>query len=68
MKISDLIVQLEFVKEQYGDLQCAVYAESGVQPVKPPRVHVLQEFDFGASELMKPGGRLAVLWSKPTVG
>lgn len=68
MKITDLIAQLDFVKEQYGDLECAIYADTGVQPVKPPRVHVLQEFDFGAPELMRSGGRLAVLWSKPLIG
>ena len=67
MKITELIAQLDFVKEQYGDLDCAVYADSGIQPVKPPRVHVLQDFDFGALELMKTGGRLAVLWTKPAV-
>jgi hypothetical protein len=68
MKIADLIAQLEFVKEQYGDLECAVYADSGIQPVKPPRVHVLQDFDFGSAELLKNGRRLAVLWSKPGIG
>ena len=68
MRITELITQLDFVKEQYGDLECAVYSESGMQPVKPPRIHVLQGFDFGAPELMKNGARLAILWSKPAIG
>lgn len=68
MKITDLIACLDSVREKYGDLECAVYAESGVQPVKLPRVHVLQDFDFGASDLMKTGDRVAVLWSKPGIG
>ena len=48
MKITELIAQLDFVREQYGDLDCAVYAESGLQRVKPARVYVQQDFDFGA--------------------
>jgi hypothetical protein len=59
---------LDFVREKYGDLECAVHAESEVPPVKLPRVHVLQDFDFGASDLMKTGDRVTVLWPKPGIG
>ena len=67
MKITELIAQLDFVREQYGDLDCAVYAESGLQRVKPARVHVQQDFDFGAPDLVKTGSRVVLLWSKPTI-
>ncbi len=67
MKISDLVSQLAWLKEKHGDLDCAVYDETGIQPLRGLRVYTLQGFDFGRIEGRKTGDRLALLWSKPGI-
>jgi hypothetical protein len=62
LKISDLIAHLEIMKEDHGDLDCAVYADSGVQPVGRPKIYALQDFDFGKIDGRRTGERLAMLW------
>ena len=67
MKISDLISQLGRLKDNYGDLDCAVYDETGIQPLRSLRVYSLQGFDFGRIEGRKTGDRLALVWTKPGI-
>jgi hypothetical protein len=67
MKISDLISQLDWLKENYGDIECAVYDETGIQPLRALKVYTLQDFDFGRIDGRKTGDRLALVWTKPGI-
>jgi hypothetical protein len=67
VKISDLVPQLDWLKDNYGDLECAVYDDSGIQPLRSLRVYCLQDFDFGRIGGRKTGDRLALVWSKPGI-
>jgi hypothetical protein len=67
MKISELLAQLEWLKENYGDLDCAVYDTEGIQPLRSVKVYSLQGFDFGRIEGRKTGDQLALVWSKPGI-
>ena len=64
MKISDLTARLDALREQHGDLDCVVYPVSGIEPVRQPRVKVLQDFDFGQLGIRRTGERVIVIWSK----
>jgi hypothetical protein len=67
MKLSDLISQLDWLKDNYGDLDCAVYDETGIQPLRGLMVYPLQDFDFGRIQGRKTGDRMALVWSKPGI-
>lgn len=67
MRISELIKHLEALQEDQGDLECAVYADVGIQPVQGPKVHALQDFDFGYQDFLKTGTRIALLWERPPI-
>jgi hypothetical protein len=67
MKISDLVAQLDRLKDNHGDLDCAVYDETGIQPLRGLRVYPLQDFDFGRIGGLKTGDHLALGWSKPGI-
>ena len=67
MKISEMLEQLEWLKGSYGDLDCAVYDETGIQPLRSLKVYSVQDFDFGRIDGRKTGDRLALVWSKPGI-
>ena len=64
MKIGKLIEQLGFLQQHYGDLDCVVYADAGIDPVKRARLHVLQDFDFGNLGSKRTGDRVVVVWAR----
>lgn len=64
MKLSELAAQLNFLQEHYGDLECVVYADAGIESITRAKMHVLQDFDFGSIGSRKTGDRVAMIWSR----
>jgi hypothetical protein len=64
MKLSALAAQLNLLQEQYGDLECVVYADAGIESVTRAKIHVLQDFDFGSIGSHKTGDRVVMIWSR----
>ena len=64
MKLSKLVKQLTLLQEIHGDLEAHVYVDSGIEPITNPRIHVLQDFDFGSLGSRKTGDQVALIWSR----
>ena len=64
MKISEMIRQLTDLHNRYGDLECVVYATTGIEPFQRARAHVVQPYDFGSIDKKVVGGKVAMLWER----
>ncbi len=64
MRISELRNHLAYLEANFGDLDCVVYGDHGIFPIKAPRIHILQDYDFGRLSDYRTGDKVAVIWSK----
>jgi hypothetical protein len=65
MRISSLIAQLRFLRDNYGDLECMVCGGDALEPMRHPKVLMVSDTEAGAGAGLHIGDRVSVMCSMP---
>ena len=63
MRITSLIAQLRFLRDNYGDLECVICEGSSLEPMRHPKVQMLGDTDAGCLRGVSTGDRVSVICS-----
>ena len=61
MRITSLIAQLKFLRDNYGDLECVICEGSGIEPMRHPKVVMLGDSEAACVRGLGTGDRVSVM-------
>lgn len=68
MKITSLIAQLRFLRDNYGDLECVISEGNALEPMRHPRVVMLGDVEAASLHGLHTGDRVSVICSTGVSG
>lgn len=63
MRITSLIAQLRFLRDNYGDLECVIFEGSSLEPMRHPKVLMLGDGEAGGPRGLHSGERVSLMCS-----
>ena len=63
MRITSLIAQLQFLRDNYGDLECVISEGNGIEPLRHPKVLMLGDTQDACIRGLGTGDRVSVMCS-----
>jgi hypothetical protein len=63
MRISSLIAQLRFLRDNYGDLECVICDGNALEPMRHPKVLMLNDGEGVGRRGLQIGDRVSVMCS-----